>query len=147
VCRNAPSVSHLLFADDSLILLRADLNNAVSLQQVLDSYCANSGQLVSVSKSSIFFSPNTDVDVKVQICNTLNINTEALSDKYLGLPALVGADRSDCFFAFCGESSTKNKGMEGKTPIYWSERDSLKSCNSINSSLCNVGVSVAKKYL
>jgi hypothetical protein len=65
VCRNAPSVSHLLFADDSLILLKADLNNAISLQQVLDDYCANSGQLISVDKSSVFFSPNTQVDVKV----------------------------------------------------------------------------------
>jgi hypothetical protein len=97
VCTGAPSVSHLLFADDSLILLKSDLNNAISLQQVLDSYCANSGQLISVAKSSVFFSPNTHVDARIQVCNTLNIDTEALSDKYLGLPALVGIDRSDCF--------------------------------------------------
>jgi hypothetical protein len=100
VCRNAPSVSHLLFADDSLILLKADMNNAISLQQALDSYCAISGQLISVHKSSIYFSPNTNVDVKVDMCNTLNINTKAISDKYLGLPAMVGADRSDCFQHF-----------------------------------------------
>lgn len=28
VCRNAPSVPHLLFTDDSLILLKEDLHNA-----------------------------------------------------------------------------------------------------------------------
>ena len=97
VCRNAPSVSHLLFADDSLILMKADVLNATSLQQVLDSYCANSGQLVSLSKSSIFFSPNTNGDTREDICQELHIDNEALSDKYLGLPAMVGADRSDCF--------------------------------------------------
>jgi hypothetical protein len=67
-------VSHLLFVDDPLILLKAGLNNEISLKQVLDTYCTNSGQLASVSKSSIFFSPNTNVDVKVAICNTLNID-------------------------------------------------------------------------
>jgi hypothetical protein len=39
VCINAPSVSHLLFADDSLILMKAHMTNATSLQQVLESYC------------------------------------------------------------------------------------------------------------
>ena len=41
VCRNAPSVSHLFFADNSLILMRADVMNATSLQNVLDTYCAS----------------------------------------------------------------------------------------------------------
>jgi hypothetical protein len=44
VCRNAPLVSHLLFVDDSLILMKVDMTNATSLQRVLDTYCANSGQ-------------------------------------------------------------------------------------------------------
>jgi hypothetical protein len=84
VCRNTPSVSHLLFADDSLILIKVDMNNATSLQWVLD--CANSGQLVSLVKSSIYFSPNTSVLLRAEICDTLHTDTEALSDKYLGLP-------------------------------------------------------------
>jgi hypothetical protein len=42
VCRNTPSVSHLVFADDSFILLKADMNNATLVQLVLDNYCANS---------------------------------------------------------------------------------------------------------
>jgi hypothetical protein len=54
VCRNTPSVSHLLSSDDSLILMKADMMNPSSLQQVLDTYCANSGQLVSLANSNIF---------------------------------------------------------------------------------------------
>jgi hypothetical protein len=53
-----------------------------------------------VSKLSIFFSPNTNVLVKAEICETLNINIEAISDKYLGLPTFVGADKSEFFLHF-----------------------------------------------
>ena len=66
--------------------------NAEALKSVLDAYCAASGQ-----KYSIFFSPNTKVEDKAHICTILNIMTEALSDKYLGLPSNVGMDKSDCF--------------------------------------------------
>ena len=47
-------VSHLLFADDSLILMKVDKKNAENLKLLLDRYCASSGQKVSDAKSSIF---------------------------------------------------------------------------------------------
>jgi hypothetical protein len=68
VCRDAPSVSRLLFADDSLILMSADMTNATALHNALDLYCASSGQLVSDAKSSIFFSLNTNVLVREEVC-------------------------------------------------------------------------------
>ena len=54
VSRNAPSISHLLVADDSLILMKATNHNANTLKRVLDTYCSSSGQRVSTPKSSIF---------------------------------------------------------------------------------------------
>ena len=81
VCRNAPSISHLLFIDDSLILMRADSHNATTLKRVLDTYCNSSGQRVSTAKSSIFFSPNTNISVREDVCRELNILTEVLSDQ------------------------------------------------------------------
>ena len=77
--------------------MKANAQNANTLKRVLDMYCRSSGQLVSMAKSSIFFSPNTRVHTREEICNTLDIFTEALSDKYLGLPSMVGVDKSDCF--------------------------------------------------
>ena len=78
VFREAPFVSHLLFADDSLVLMKSDGSNASSLRRALHDYCAASGQLVSEAKSSIFFSPSTSVDTRVQVCTILNIMTEAI---------------------------------------------------------------------
>jgi hypothetical protein len=84
VCRNAPSVSHLLSVDDSLILMKTNMTNATSLRQVLSQHYASSGQMVSESTFIIFFSPNV-----------VNIMTEAISERYLGLPTMVHLDRSE----------------------------------------------------
>lgn len=51
---------------------------------------------------------------KQEACQTLNIMTESLSDKYLGLPALVGADRSDCFQHLIDRVRAKTKGWKEK---------------------------------
>ena len=80
----------IIIFDDSLIPMKANLINATSVKQVLDKYCANSGQMVSEAKCSIYFSPNVNVDLRAGICSELNIMTEAILDKYLGLPAMVG---------------------------------------------------------
>jgi hypothetical protein len=70
---NAPSVSHLLLVDISLILVKTNMIflwgktnmiNTTSLRRVLTQYCASSGQMASEAKCSIFFSPNVDVHVK-----------------------------------------------------------------------------------
>lgn len=50
-----------------------------------------------LKKSRIYFSGNTQVDIKAEVCEALDIMTESLNDKYLGLPALIGTDKSDCF--------------------------------------------------
>lgn len=112
VCREAPEVSHLLFANDYLILIRADKRNSRNLKNVFDRYCTNSGQLVSDAKSSIFFSENTSVSDKLAVCEMVNIMTESLNDKYLGLCAIVGADRSDCFQHLIDRIRAKTKGWK-----------------------------------
>ena len=55
VAPSAPTVSHLLFADDSLLFFRADVANAEIIKEVLGIYCGASGQRVNMEKSSILF--------------------------------------------------------------------------------------------
>lgn len=55
-----------------------------------------------------------DVDVKAQVCAKLNSMTEALSDRYLGLPAMVGLDKSESFEYLVERIVNKLKGWEEK---------------------------------
>ena len=127
VCRNAPHISHLLFADDSLILMKADSHNASTLKRILDTYCASSGQLVSNAKLIIFFSPNTNVNTRENVCTELNIETEALSDTYLGLPTMVGVDRTDCFQHLIDRVCQRLKGWKEKTLLMQGKEVLVKS--------------------
>lgn len=47
ICSGAPSVSHLLFADDSLILIRATEGDCGQLQTILQLYEDCSGQVIN----------------------------------------------------------------------------------------------------
>lgn len=120
----APAVSHLLFADDSLILMMADISNTTGLQRALDDYCQASGQLVSNQKSSIFFSPCSSVDTRVQVCTSLNIMAEAITGKCLGLPPIVGVDRWDCFQHLVDRVLSRIRGWKEKL-LYYGGREVL----------------------
>ena len=52
------TISHIFFAYDTLIFLRADEENCRHLSKVIDDYCFASGHKVNKSKSSVFFGSN-----------------------------------------------------------------------------------------
>jgi hypothetical protein len=55
VVPSALTVSHLLFADDSLLFFRADGKSAREVKEVLNIYCQASSQQINMEKSSIHF--------------------------------------------------------------------------------------------
>ena len=85
----APSINHLLFADDSLLLLKADERSASHLQNILSLYEECSGQTINKEKSSVMFSRNAKSVHKEQVMAALDISVEARNEKYLGLPAYM----------------------------------------------------------
>jgi len=97
VCRGAPRINHLFFADDSLILMRSNGADAMELKNILHSYELVSGQVINRDKSSILYSPNTGENVRKQMSSALSITQEAKNEKYLGLPVAVGKSRKRTF--------------------------------------------------
>jgi hypothetical protein len=55
ISRNGPGISHLLFADDSLLFFEASAEQALIVKSVLDRYERSTGQLVSLGKCSILY--------------------------------------------------------------------------------------------
>jgi hypothetical protein len=93
ICNGAPSVSHLLFVDDSLILMKATSSNASCLRDVLDLYEACSGQQINKEKSSIMFSKNTKVRARGILKEILEVQSETVNERYLGLPVYISRSK------------------------------------------------------
>ena len=97
VAPSAPMISHLLFADDSLLFFRPSMENAQEINDVLQVYCWASGQQVNMDKSSIHFGKGVPQSRRGEIMNMLNVHNTSLNDKYLGMPSDVGASVNGAF--------------------------------------------------
>ncbi|XP_031120802.1 uncharacterized protein LOC116024038 [Ipomoea triloba] len=97
VARGAPSISHLFFADDSLLFFKANSQEAGVIKHCLEVYENLSGQSVNFHKSSVCFSRNTSEDQRHEVAQVLGVVQAPNFGKYLGLPAFVGRNRRTAF--------------------------------------------------
>ena len=97
MCRGGPILSHLFFADDSIIFYKASIENCDSLQHVLNVYELASGQQLNRAKTSLYFSSNTAHEVQEEIKSKFGAQVIKQHEKYLGLPLLVGKNRKNSF--------------------------------------------------
>lgn len=88
--RRAPGVSHLLFADDSLLFFKAQGDQAIKLKKVLDIYATSTGQLINPSECSIWFGDSCPLAQRLEVRNILEVTQESFETKYLGLPTPDG---------------------------------------------------------
>ncbi|KAL0406310.1 UNVERIFIED_CONTAM: hypothetical protein Slati_3944900 [Sesamum latifolium] len=97
VCKGAPSITHLLFADDTLIFCQASPQSSHTVKRVLETYRGASGQEINFSKPSMAFSRNTDEELCLSIFSDLTIRRENKMELYLGLPSRVERSKRDLF--------------------------------------------------
>ena len=90
ICRRAPAISHLLFADDTLLFFRVRPDQAFIVREVLNTYAAATGELINPAKCSILFAENCYGTVSSEIKSILNVTQEVFEAKYLALPVPEG---------------------------------------------------------
>jgi hypothetical protein len=87
-------LSHLFFADDSLLFCRANFTRWGNRFQVMHIYGKALSQQLNAAKTSIFFSKNTRLEFRSFIHSSTGISGITGFERYLGLPALVGLSKT-----------------------------------------------------
>jgi hypothetical protein len=95
--KNGPRMSHLFFADDSLLFCKANAVEWRRLLRILEDYEVTSGQKLNKDKTSICFSRKTCMEKREEISRLLGFQATQSYIKYLGLPTLVGKSRIKSF--------------------------------------------------
>ena len=94
---NGPTISHLFFANDSLLFFEASTDLCLAVKEAFTWYETASGQLVSYSKSIVCFGPNVAEDHVDQMTTSLGVARVGCHEKYLGLPCFYSKNKRRLF--------------------------------------------------
>ncbi|XP_021775172.1 uncharacterized protein LOC110739026 [Chenopodium quinoa] len=93
VASTAPLVSHLFFADDSIIFSKANPEEVSTIRGVLKVYEEASGQMVNFDKTTVSFSKGVSGARRSELANLMGVKEVDVHDKYLGLPTVIGRSK------------------------------------------------------
>ncbi|XP_057432687.1 uncharacterized protein LOC130725479 [Lotus japonicus] len=115
VANRASVISHLLFADDSIIFARANSQEAECVLDVLSTYEKASGQVINLDKSMFSVSRNVPQNGLDELKQLLNVKAVESFDKYLGLPTMIGKSKTQIFNFVIDRVWKKLKGWKEST--------------------------------
>ena len=95
LCKNGPKISHLFFADNSLVFCRATMFDLHEIQAILSLYERASSQKLNREKTSIFFSKAVSEGRGQEISDFLGVPEVKEYEKYFGLPKVVGRNKKE----------------------------------------------------
>lgn len=97
ITRGAPPISHLLFTDDCYFFFKENGSEASVMKRILNRYEDISGQVINYIKSAVMFSPNTTTACRKDVCEHVGVNELLKHGTYLGMPMIVGRNKSETF--------------------------------------------------
>ncbi|CAN1761157.1 Transposon TX1 uncharacterized 149 kDa protein [Linum perenne] len=95
--RRCPTLTHVLFADDTILFGDASVAEAMHIQKTMETYANITGQSINTQKSAIMFTRHTPQALKDLIAHGLGIPCSPDFGKYLGVPSEWGGPKKDVF--------------------------------------------------
>ncbi|KAL4283361.1 hypothetical protein GQ457_16G031550 [Hibiscus cannabinus] len=108
--RYGPRITHLLYADDSLLFIRNSVEEANRVKACLDVYATSSGQRVNYDKSSIYFSPSSTAAHRIAITDILEVQETSDPGMYLGMSLVIGRNKTAKFGFLLDRVTKKVRG-------------------------------------
>ncbi|XP_021836918.2 uncharacterized protein [Spinacia oleracea] len=114
ICNGAPKVSHLFFADDSILFAKASVGECSVIADIISKYERASGQSVNLDKTDVVFSKSVNVIRRQEIVTTLGVKEVEKHEKYLGLPTIIGKSKKMVFASLKERIWKKLQGWKEK---------------------------------
>ena len=103
-------LSHLFFADDIFLFTKANVQDCKNLGGILLDFCELSGQLMSISKSKVWFYPGTPRHTKDQLVGILGLPTTDCIGTYLETPIFTSRRTANSYQYLVDNIRTRIEG-------------------------------------
>lgn len=114
VDKNSPAISHIIYADDLIIMGRTNARKAVEIRECFETYCEWSGQQANPKKSSILFSKNMSSKGKMELQEILGFKPMRRDSVYLGNNFLLGNNKIEEFQRLKKRVQDRLEGWSGQ---------------------------------
>ncbi|XP_028055940.1 uncharacterized protein LOC114260082 [Camellia sinensis] len=115
--RGCPTLSHLFFADDAVIFVKANQAECLEIGKLLQIYGQATRQSINFDKSGVQFSGNVSRLRWLEVCGFLGILQMQANAKYLGLPSCWGRSKAEAYNFLCEKVLSKLQGWKANGKV------------------------------
>lgn len=128
------NITHLFFADDSLIFANSTPSGLNNLIRLIQSFSKASGQCINSTKSSFSLDPDRDRNSSLDIASLTGFSPQELPFRYLGVPLFKGRIRSEYLFELTNSILSRIEGWKARSLSFGGKVTLIKSV------LCSITV-------